>query len=767
MHSLEAIQSNLKAKQAGSSRYNIPVYEFKGHQDTYIFNFKIGESEAAEILKQTGYKVQLPFPLQPGQEVLTSFAVARGTNGLFYIGYALKQKRFVGIKVSHDSGRFKNNIAFYMSLNRKALHHVLPLKDYHQTVNEDGKPVIYQVMEIAGLGSVDKIKDSIISKGILSDRILFCLTQGLLHGLAEMHQAHFYHLDVKPHNLVVRQDGHVFLIDFDCAVESNTALIDMRNAPAGDPGYYPPECQRGELFCDASKIDAFSAGLTLLYLGYSGNLGFAEFGSQDLENLSDQFINEMEDLNCEVDHKNHAEAIQRYYEQQLAKVPHLQNPEPDSFWSLVSSLLALDPQKRLSPAEALKHPWFLKFKADSSAWRKETIEYLRETVQGHKASIHFEKNVENVVTRLKHTLAMHKKVYGKESAKVVTTLCDLGEAVEAINTEEAAEYYMRALTIRDKLNEKESIEVARILSNLGRVLIDPDDSDFDGRKDEAVKHLERALSILEKKCDKADPKVAMALNDLGEALRKVGDTKKAVEYLERALIIKEAHYGKEAPSVRYTLENLGEALDELGDAKKAVEYLERALTIKEAHYGKEDPDITKTYSFRLGRLHSILGNPEKAVQYLERGLALEEKIRGKETSEVAEPLIKLCVVFYTLGDQKKMAECLERVIVISERWDGKNYSSLQWQGEDFFTLDNAKKAPYLDCVIGILEQKYGKEHGSVAAVLRGKASTRSEPEVTPCAAIPYTPLLQLTRESSNTESNKDVVRSASTLVSTL
>jgi len=81
-------------------------------------------------------------------------------------------------------------------------------------------------------------------------------TAAALHAI---HQARIIHLDIKPENLLVQEDGHVILIDFDLALPATTLPLKMRNL-SGTPFYLPPESLSAHLVDE--QTDIFGFGVT-------------------------------------------------------------------------------------------------------------------------------------------------------------------------------------------------------------------------------------------------------------------------------------------------------------------------------------------------------------------------------------------------------------------------------------------------------------------------------------------------------------------------
>ena len=109
-------------------------------------------------------------------------------------------------------------------------------------------PYFPQIHYIIGKpDSTTVIEAYIEGKPLSEDRFGGLPERTKIHGLLELcdavallHQHHIIHRDIKPGNILLTDDRHIKLIDFDAArIKSAYAEIDTR--PLGTPGFAPPE----------------------------------------------------------------------------------------------------------------------------------------------------------------------------------------------------------------------------------------------------------------------------------------------------------------------------------------------------------------------------------------------------------------------------------------------------------------------------------------------------------------------------------------------
>lgn len=141
----------------------------------------------------------------------------------------------------------KGQHPIYLEL-RNYSHPYLP-KLYEVIVSDDTTTIIEEYVEGQSLGSTE-----LTEKQIVHAAKELCRVLEFLHGKDIIHR------DIKPSNIILANDGHIRLIDFDAArmpkedLEQDTRLLGTR-------GYAPPE-QYGFAQTDA-RADIYSLGVTL------------------------------------------------------------------------------------------------------------------------------------------------------------------------------------------------------------------------------------------------------------------------------------------------------------------------------------------------------------------------------------------------------------------------------------------------------------------------------------------------------------------------
>ncbi|TYO97381.1 Stk1 family PASTA domain-containing Ser/Thr kinase [Desulfallas thermosapovorans] len=166
--------------------------------------------------------------------------------------------RFVTIKVLRPE--FTSDEDFIRRFRREAqavasLSHP-NIVNIHDVGQEDG--IHYLVMEyIQG----DNLKAIIRKNGQLRPEHAVRIAIQVCEALEHAHENHIVHRDVKPHNILITDDGRAKLTDFGIAMEATSATITRTDTIMGSVHYLSPEQARGETA--TTKSDIYAVGILL------------------------------------------------------------------------------------------------------------------------------------------------------------------------------------------------------------------------------------------------------------------------------------------------------------------------------------------------------------------------------------------------------------------------------------------------------------------------------------------------------------------------
>ena len=154
--------------------------------------------------------------------------------------------------------------------------------------------------------------------------------QQLIEAVDYCHSRGVCHRDLKPENLLIDQIGKLKVTDFGfSSMKGANTASDLLSTQCGTPHYIAPEIiSNAHPTYDGQKVDAWACGIIL----YALLVGYLPFDETDLTYLF--------------------RVIQRAYVEYPSWVSL-------SARHLISSLLCVDPQARLSVHQVKRHPWFL------------------------------------------------------------------------------------------------------------------------------------------------------------------------------------------------------------------------------------------------------------------------------------------------------------------------------------------------------------------------------------------------------------------------
>ncbi len=135
-------------------------------------------------------------------------------------------------------------------------------------VIDDGRTLAYAMERVEGLSLAERIR----RHGPLEPLAACRLGIAVARALGAVHDAGLVHRDVKPSNVLLREDGTPLLSDFGLVRETDTTVTQAGHF-AGTAPYSAPEQLRGEVEAIDVRSDVYSLGVTL-YHCLTGRLPF-------------------------------------------------------------------------------------------------------------------------------------------------------------------------------------------------------------------------------------------------------------------------------------------------------------------------------------------------------------------------------------------------------------------------------------------------------------------------------------------------------------
>ncbi|HVB75481.1 MAG TPA: protein kinase [Ktedonobacteraceae bacterium] len=191
--------------------------------------------------------------------------IAQGGMSEVYLAYDRRVRRQVAIKVLY--GR---DVSFVRRFEREALavgalshNHILPLYDFGEQ-----SPWYYLVMPYVEGGT---LRDYLLKRKQITLEEAASFVDQIASALQYAHDSRVVHRDVKPSNILLRQDGYAYLVDFGLAKALMGAeSLTSEGAMVGTPEYMAPEQSNGE---SDYRSDIYSLGV-ILYQMLTGRVPF-------------------------------------------------------------------------------------------------------------------------------------------------------------------------------------------------------------------------------------------------------------------------------------------------------------------------------------------------------------------------------------------------------------------------------------------------------------------------------------------------------------
>ncbi|PWZ55859.1 Cyclin-dependent kinase G-1 [Zea mays] len=254
---------------------------------------------------------------------------------------------------------------------------------FHGVVRDPGTWKRYLVMECMETSLHDLLHQRPRGSPPLPEATVRAAMWQLLTGTKKMHEACIIHRDIKLQNILVGEGQSVVKIcDFGLAMSTDERLP---YEPAGTLWYQAPEMLLGKPDYD-TKVDVWSLGCVMAELVNNGRPLFQ--GSHDDGQLCAIFdVLGVPDDSTWPWFSSTPFATEVMPELDMQRNNHLRDLFPETKLStegfqVLSGLLTCNPNRRLTAAAALNHPWFAKVDDLELPKKKEKLESM--LPKGHK-----------------------------------------------------------------------------------------------------------------------------------------------------------------------------------------------------------------------------------------------------------------------------------------------------------------------------------------------------------------------------------------------
>ncbi|XP_045104301.1 calcium/calmodulin-dependent protein kinase type II alpha chain-like isoform X35 [Portunus trituberculatus] len=307
----------------------------------------------------------------------------------------------------------------------------------HDSIQEES--FHYLVFDLVTGG---ELFEDIVAREFYSEADASHCIQQILESVNHCHHNNIVHRDLKPENLLLASKAKgaaVKLADFGLAIEvqgDQQAWFGF----AGTPGYLSPEVLKKEPY--GKPVDIWACGVILYIL----LVGYPPFWDEDQHRL---------------------------YAQIKAGAYDYPSPEWDTVTpeakNLINSMLTVNPAKRITAAEALKHPWICqRERVASVVHRQETVDCLRKF---------------NARRKLKGailTTMLATRNFSKSGRSIITKKGDGSQVKESTDSSTTIE--------EEDVKDKSKSQVDRSTTVIAR--------DVEARKQEIIKATEQLIDCI-------------------------------------------------------------------------------------------------------------------------------------------------------------------------------------------------------------------------------------------------------------------------------
>lgn len=202
----------------------------------------------------------------------------------------------------------------------------------YQVIETEHK--FYMMLEYCPEG---ELFDYIVSKDRLEEDEARIFFRQIVSAVAYIHSQGFAHRDLKPENLLLDEDQNIKLIDFGLCAKPQGGIENHLYTCCGSPAYAAPELISGKEYL-GSQADLWSMGILL----YALLCGYLPFDDEKIPQLYKKIQNGKYD-----------------------------NPPwlTDESKTLISRMLQVDPQNRVTIKQLMTHPWLTKDTNVPVEWR--------------------------------------------------------------------------------------------------------------------------------------------------------------------------------------------------------------------------------------------------------------------------------------------------------------------------------------------------------------------------------------------------------------
>lgn len=275
-------------------------------------------AKGVELSFAQSYAIQNEVGSGATASVFQAKAKAGPSKGQTVAVKVINKKKFT----SSENDALLKEVDFLKELNHP---HIIKFHNFF----DEGPEKSFLVLEMVNGG---ELFDRISEKTVYNEKEARDLIATLLDVLVHLEEHKMVHRDLKPENLLLKNrenDSDIVLIDFGFAEKANGRSLYQQ---CGTPNYVAPEVLAKRSY--GCEVDLWSAGV-IAYILLGGYPPFyTDSGSND-------------------------ELFSKILKAEYTFDPEWWDPVSPGAKDLISKMLVVDQDKRLTPKQCLRHEWFL------------------------------------------------------------------------------------------------------------------------------------------------------------------------------------------------------------------------------------------------------------------------------------------------------------------------------------------------------------------------------------------------------------------------
>jgi serine/threonine-protein kinase len=659
---------------------------------------------------------------EPGKRIGPYRLVRRIGHGGMSVIYLVERddeqfRRQAALKILHGLGGDREESIYRFQIERQILaylDHPNIARVYDGGVTDDGWP--YLVMEYVPGEAIT----SFCASRALSPQQRLALFDTVCDAVQHAHQRLVVHRDIKPGNIIVRDDGTVKLLDFGIAklLAESEAAVDMAIPSTRDgmrlltPEYAAPEQVRGEVVTTAT--DVYSLGV-LLYELLCGHRPY------DLASLTP---GEIEMAVCEKDPPRPSTrvkrdgagpgipasgAISRRLRGDLDTVvmKALRKAPGDRYQSPQEMAADLRRHREGFPIAARSGSLVYRVRRNLRRHRMAAIVAIAVIAAGafHNWSVTRERD-----------RALRETQKAEQVSSFLENIFELTDPNAAGGDEVMVREVLDAgvAQIRSELHDQPDVrgDLLMVMGSAHRKL---------GLYEEAVPLVEEALRVRIENYESPSAPVAESLVLLGRLHRHLGKYDIADSVITAALEMQRVLYGENHLEVAASLNHLATVGTARSEFERAEELYRQALDIRRAQLGEDHLDVAETMH-NLAVMYISKREPQNAEPLVRQALAIQRTVLGDQHTHVATSLIALGDLLNSQGKSAEAVPVLEEAVAVFEHLHGDEHpdvaNALNALGVAVFRVGRYAEADsILRRTLEMRRSQFGPDHPEVAKTL--------------------------------------------------